>query len=222
MGALEKFVSRWSRLKRASESRSDGAAPATAGALDAVGGDEAAAKRDSARRVEPPLLPSLESITAATDVRAFLQSTVPVELTRAALRRTWVSDPRIRDFVGIAENQWDFTNPTAIPGFGPLSQAANEAGRIARAGEALDRSLSQVSVAHPTSAEAPTPGSDSRRDAVEETVGERRSTLAVPTLDKKVSVLAPANCRSEETASPSRENLGTGRPRRAHGSALPR
>jgi hypothetical protein len=33
-------------------------------------------------------------------------------MTVAALRRAWVSDPVIRDFIGIAENQWDFTNPT--------------------------------------------------------------------------------------------------------------
>jgi TorA maturation chaperone TorD len=31
-----------------------------------------------------------------------------------------VTDPAIRDFIGIAENQWDFNDPTAMPGFGPL------------------------------------------------------------------------------------------------------
>jgi hypothetical protein len=41
-------------------------------------------------------------------------------LARAALRRAWVADPAIRDFVGIAENQWDFNDPNAIPGFGSL------------------------------------------------------------------------------------------------------
>jgi hypothetical protein len=45
---------------------------------------------------------------------------VPAELTRAALRRAWTSDPAIRDFIGIAENQWDFNVPTTIPGFGTL------------------------------------------------------------------------------------------------------
>jgi TorA maturation chaperone TorD len=65
-------------------------------------------------------LPPLQSITAGTDIRSFLGSSVPVELTRAALRRAWVTDPAIRDFIGIAENQWDFNDPTAMPGFGPL------------------------------------------------------------------------------------------------------
>jgi TorA maturation chaperone TorD len=31
-----------------------------------------------------------------------------------------VTDPAIRDFIGIAESQWDFNDPTAMPGFGPL------------------------------------------------------------------------------------------------------
>jgi hypothetical protein len=29
----------------------------------------------------------------------------------------WVADPKIRDFIGIAENQWDFTVQGATPGF---------------------------------------------------------------------------------------------------------
>ena len=44
----------------------------------------------------------IESITADTDIRAFLAPGVPVQLTRAALRRVWETDPAIRDFVGLA------------------------------------------------------------------------------------------------------------------------
>jgi hypothetical protein len=65
-------------------------------------------------------LPPLHSITAGTDIRSLLGSGVPAELTRAALRRAWVSDPAICGFIGIAESQWDFNDPTAMPGFGPL------------------------------------------------------------------------------------------------------
>jgi hypothetical protein len=217
MGALEKFVSRWSRLKRVSDLRKnphDGAAAPAAAVCNIDGGDEAAAKPDDARMLEPAALPSIESITAATDIRAFLQSAVPVELTRAALRRAWVSDPRIRDFIGIAENQWDFTNPTTIPGFGPLRQVVDEGDRVTRTVEALDRSLGQLSAAPrtgPASAEGPTPPSDSRH-------------VTVPTMDKEVAVSAPANSRSEETATHdrSRESVDTAPPRRAHGGALPR
>jgi Protein of unknown function (DUF3306) len=216
MGALEKFVSRWSRLKRVADLRSnrgDDAAPPTA-AHNGGGGDDAAAKPDDARTLEPAALPSIESITAATDIRAFLQSAVPLELTRAALRRAWVSDPLIRDFIGIAENQWDFTNPTTIPGFGPLRQVVDEGNRVTRTAEALDRSLGQLSAAPrtgPASAEGPTPRSDSRHDTV-------------PVMDKEASVSATANSRSEEIATHnrSRENADPAPPRRAHGGALPR
>ena len=52
--------------------------------------------------------------------RAFLSPGVPKELARAALRRAWSADPAIRDFVGLAENAWDFTDPTAMAGFGEL------------------------------------------------------------------------------------------------------
>jgi Protein of unknown function (DUF3306) len=53
-------------------------------------------------------LPPIESIDAASDIRCFLTPDVPVELTRAALRRAWVADPAIRDFVGVSENSSDF------------------------------------------------------------------------------------------------------------------
>src|SRR6476660_2020910 len=45
---------------------------------------------------------------------------LPEALTRAALRRAWNADPAIREFIGLAENAWDFNDPTAMPGFGPL------------------------------------------------------------------------------------------------------
>ena len=66
-------------------------------------------------------LPSIDSIGANTDVTAFLRPGVPSELTRAALRRAWSSDPAIRDFIGLVENGWDFNDPSAMSGFGPIS-----------------------------------------------------------------------------------------------------
>jgi hypothetical protein len=68
-------------------------------------------------------LPSVDSIVADSDIRPFLQPCVPEELTRAALRSTWTADPAIRDFIGIADNQWDFNEPASIPGFGPIGIA---------------------------------------------------------------------------------------------------
>jgi hypothetical protein len=95
-------------------------APAGDAAAQPDGRDKAPAPADAKPVFDITSLPSLESITAATDVRAFLSPGVPAELTRAALRRAWITDPAIRNFKGLAENDWDFTDPTAMPGFTDL------------------------------------------------------------------------------------------------------
>src|SRR5262249_31599132 len=64
--------------------------------------------------------PRMKRIAADPDTRAFLPRGVPAELTRAALRRAWAADPKIRDFVGLSENAWDFNAPGGVAGFGPL------------------------------------------------------------------------------------------------------
>jgi hypothetical protein len=69
---------------------------------------------------DPASVPSVESITADTDIRAFLAPGVPAELARDALRRAWAADPKIRDFVGLADYDWDFNAPGSLPGFGSL------------------------------------------------------------------------------------------------------
>ena len=86
-------------------------------------------------------LPPIESITADSNVTAFLRADVPAELTRAALRRAWSIDPSIRDFIGIAENQWDFNDPDGIPGFGPLTPLEG--------GPSAVNSLIATSIRHP-------------------------------------------------------------------------
>jgi TorA maturation chaperone TorD len=122
------IISRWSRMKRESDKIVEpdgsfsGPKPNEAEAGDFDQATVATPPTDSPTSATFDLasLPPLQSITASTDIRSFLGSSVPVELTRAALRRTWVTDPAIRDFIGIAENQWDFNDPAAMPGFGPL------------------------------------------------------------------------------------------------------
>ena len=112
---------RWVRLKHE--------AKATAQQAEAVSTATEAATEQSginAAPFDPASLPSIGSITADTDIVAFLKSDVPMELTRAALRRAWTSDPAIRDFIGIADNQWDFNDPNGISGFGRLD--ATESG----------------------------------------------------------------------------------------------
>lgn len=115
MSEPEDFPSRWSRLKREAAIAESGDEPRA----DAVPG----AAMASAPAFDPADLPPIESIGADSDIRPFLAAGVPAELTRVALRSAWAADPAIRDFIGIAESQWDFNDPDAIPGFGPLAAA---------------------------------------------------------------------------------------------------
>jgi uncharacterized protein DUF3306 len=163
----ENFVSRWARLKRTSDARpspepADDRRPVeivTPIETEAISGPGQDAEIDEP--FDPASLPSIETITVDTDIRGFLQTRVPVELTRAALRRAWASDPAIRDFIGIAENQWDFNDPGAMPGFGPLQENDNLPALLARALGSRD-SLAGVIPEVPVSVERPSPAAADR------------------------------------------------------------
>lgn len=114
----EDFLARWSRRKR--ESRAEPANPAAAQSAPPP------EVKDDANELDLSSLPSIDEIDAATDITTFLRKGIPQDLSRAALRRAWAADPVIRDFVGLAENAWDFNDPTAMPGFGPLDCSSEE------------------------------------------------------------------------------------------------
>jgi hypothetical protein len=132
MSGTEGFFTRWSRLKRNSELASPTEGPALpqdesprgdacpSGDASQPGHESPSGDSSSIPVFDPASLPSIESIAADSDIRQFLQADVPPELTRAALRSAWSADPAIRDFVGIAESQWDFNDAAAMPGFGPV------------------------------------------------------------------------------------------------------
>src|SRR5690349_14980635 len=144
MSEPENFIARWARRKAAAQEAEaqPAAAPTTPATREDVGeahreeSDAAltppGAPEPSAPAFDPAKLPPIESITGETDIRAFLAPGVPADLTRAALRRAWASDPKIRDFVGLSENSWDFNAPNAIAGFGPLEMTEELRGQIAR------------------------------------------------------------------------------------------
>ena len=143
MSDPETFVARWSRLKRQSEKEAaeqDATAAGQPKAASAPAAPKAAGEAAGAEPTgspapgfDPESLPSIESIAADTDIRAFMQSGVPGALTKAALRRAWSADPAVRDFIGLAENQWDFTDPTAIGGFGTLEATGDVRKLVAQA-----------------------------------------------------------------------------------------
>jgi hypothetical protein len=145
----ENFVSRWARLKRSAdlqrrtEPRGD-SLPRPTVEVSAGGAEAAIGQPGIDAAFDPASLPSIETISVNTDIRGFLQSRVPAELMQAALRRVWASDPAIRDFVGIAENQWDFNDPTAIPGFRPLLESENVPDLLAQALGQHDRSAGMI------------------------------------------------------------------------------
>jgi TorA maturation chaperone TorD len=120
MSDSENFLSRWSRLKHESEVTSPD---------KEVASPEQDVPSPAPPTFDPASLPPIESIVADSDIRQYLHADVPPELTRAALRSAWAADPAVRDFIGIAESQWDFNDPAAIPGFGPLQAEDHLAAR---------------------------------------------------------------------------------------------
>ena len=215
----ENFVSRWARLKRSAdiqrrtESTGDSfsrpPAEVTAGSAEAAIGQPGIDGVADAP-FDPASLPSIEAISVNTDIRGFLQSRVPAELTRAALRQVWASDPAIRDFVGIGENQWDFNDPHAIPGFGPLLESDNVPDLLAQALGQHDELAGMVREV-PPSVEQVLPG-ETRDEPV---VLDRKAQRA---FDGSPPGAAEDAATSNE---PVAEEVGFSRPR-SHGSALPR
>ena len=200
----EEFLARWSRRKRAST--------ANASVADAVGPADEAAVPFPAGEIEAELdlgsLPSVDSITAGTDITAFLRKAIPQDLMRAALRRAWSADPAIRDFVGLAENAWDFNDPNAMPGFGPLECSQAELA------DWVDRIVGGLRNAAEASLDAPMPLQESadvpNADVVHPAVHMKQPDHALPT-----QVVAPVTA-SQPTTEASMVR------RRAHGGALPR
>jgi Protein of unknown function (DUF3306) len=127
MTESEKFLERWSRRKLAKGKRFTQKPTASEQSRGDREDDARAVPKEgqTAAANSQPLdlasLPSIDSIGANTDIAAFLRPEVPTELTRAALRRAWTSDPAIRDFVGLVESGWDFNKPDAISGFGAIN-----------------------------------------------------------------------------------------------------
>ena len=125
------FLARWSRRKRDEIKRDEARRPAVA----VPTAPEVAPSADAAPRSpaedggtlspeELARLPSLDALTATTDLAPFLRAGVPRALRNAALRRMWSLDPAIRDFVSEArEYAYDWNTPGGVPGSGGLIPA---------------------------------------------------------------------------------------------------
>jgi hypothetical protein len=219
----DNLLARWSRLKREhsrENNKQKAARPADAPSSFEPKPD--ASDEETSAAFDISTLPPLESIVAGSDVRAFLQKGVPAALARAALSRAWSSDPAIRDFIEMAENQWDFANPETIPGFGPLRATDDVRQLVAKAfGEWRDdREL----IAESYGGSGPPQCADKADTAV--VAGppddkEVSSDEALPSLSSREMTSAPQQASHEENALEQIDTTEpTARPRR-HGSALP-
>jgi hypothetical protein len=243
MSEPEGFLSRWTRLKHeagetpeaaARDESSDAASPDAPRATPATDGVAPAVTAPAkALDIDLSALPSIDSITATTDIRGFLAPGVPADLTRAALRRAWVVDPKIRDFIGIAENQWDFTAPDAMPGFGPLGPLDDVRRMVARVmgdmGEEPERPEASAVIASAENAPDNAPdvaaGGESLAPGSAE-MGATRDEMAVTEEVPAPTALRADGVQCSEVASAPHKDepdaVGSGAPaRRGHGGALP-
>jgi hypothetical protein len=209
MSEGESFLARWARVKREQQA-------ADAGTDDA----------------QPPVadlasLPAIESIGAGSDISGYLLAGVPAELTQAALRSAWRTDPVIREFVEMADNQWDFNTPEAIPGFGVLGPVEEAKALVARAATGAVEQTA-TALASLTDRQTGTmlasveSGSDRAENQVVSGVALEDSRVAdsvwragiVPLADDvQAAVAAPVKQLESDLPTPSR---------RLHGSALPK
>ncbi|KYK44332.1 hypothetical protein A1D31_12935 [Bradyrhizobium liaoningense] len=200
----EEFLARWSRRKR--ESRAEPAKPAAAQPAPPSEVTEDEAEFDLSS------LPSIDDINAATDVTAFLGKRIPRDLSRAALRRAWATDPAIRDFVGLAENAWDFNDPTAMPGFGPLDCSTEELAAL------VDRIVGGVREAAQSLAEASIESGDSPADSQQADVALVSNVVEPPDETQQPTIPAAMQPTVGERPADSAEPVRS----RTHGGALPR
>jgi Protein of unknown function (DUF3306) len=218
----EPFLTRWSRLKRKpARTRETGKGDPTPEAKPAEAPLPAAPPPTKVGAAQAPpvdleALPSIDALTAKSDIRAFLQEGVPAELRKAALRRAWTADPAIRDFIGLAENQWDFTDPAGIPGFGPLAPGEGAGQLVARALGDLPANLaSEPSPDHTGAATAST------ADVLPQVTGipDRNHNLGDcgAAVEGQQNVTLAASQHPEAAADFTRP-----RSRRTHGRALPK
>jgi len=218
----EEFLARWSRRKREASAGNPASEPAEPMEARDPTPSSGSAEDPPTPDVDLSSLPPIESIDGATDITAFLRRGIPQELSRAALRRAWTSDPAIRDFVGLAENAWDFNDPNAMPGFGPLDCSEAELGELVdrivggvrRAAENLPNPLTE---SKDESRQAGSEGHAAPQSCTTEAIADVRSTDEATV---EGSPPTPAAPQPDAAQGPDGDQSPVGR--RTHGGALPR
>lgn len=231
MSEPENFLQRWSRRKL--ENADDTKPAADESNIEARAPDKDAAPQDAEKPATeapaPPALdlsklPSLDSITGATDIRAFLQAGVPSELRDAALRRAWSADPNIRNYIGLSEYAWDFNDPNAMYGFGPMRPGDDIAKMLADIFSETPKPPVEQKLATANTQPAP-PADDS---APANPPAQDQDEVPQEELENKSAPDTPSGTAEVETTTivavqnPSRiAEYDAPQPRRPHGRALP-
>ena len=214
----EEFLARWSRRKREAKEVVE-ASPPTEPPTPAPPG---AAETPADAKVDLSNLPPIESITGGTDITAFLRKGIPPELSRAALRRAWAADPAIRDFVGLAENAWDFNDPNAMPGFGPLDCSEEQlAALVDRVVGGVRTAAEHLATAIPEQEDARQSAASDDQSVLESRAPEAPADLTPAQVISKDRVPSPT-AAVQPKARQKIEDDQTSARRRTHGSALPR
>ncbi len=112
----EGFARRWSRLKRQ---------PAPAPSPSPVAAV-------AAPELPEEIPPAAETIPLE-EIAGWLPRHVPEVWRQAALRRLWIADPAIRNFIGPADYAWDWNTAGGVPGWGPLRAIDDIAKLLVRA-----------------------------------------------------------------------------------------
>jgi hypothetical protein len=240
----ESFLSRWSRRKQnvreaeqaepvdpapsesagserapeanASAEEQAGITPADSPADDELGPDELAR------------LPSLDELTADTDLSLFLRKGVPEALRNAALRRMWSLDPKIRDFVSEArEYAYDWNVPGGVPGSGGALPPADEIRKLAEQIVGGHRPLETRAAEPEGDVGEPVPSSISRPDAEAQGSSPSPPDGSFPDQPGSPETLPPqpgavmAEAPQPVVVRAGETNAGAASPRRRHGGAKP-
>jgi hypothetical protein len=223
-GDNKSFLARWSERKHEAK-QPDRDAPVA----DADVPSKPVAEGDAAQEFDLSSLPKLEDVTATTDMTAFLRKGVPEHLRNAALRKSWVLDPAIRNYVNPAlEYAYDWNTPGGVPGSSEIGAGMDVARLVSQimgsAESAEEPSISAIDPGkEPASDAAQSPEhnathkSEPNPPAQALRLGdEAGSSLQDPSISEGGGIEAgrPRDSEASESAAPQREM-------RRHGTAKP-
>ena len=213
----EGFLKRWSRQKRA-----QAAQPAARPPAPVVVNDDALVGE---KKFDIAQLPDVDNLTAESDISAFLQKGVPEALKQLALRRMWTLDPAIRDFVEVAENQWDFNATGGIYGiYQELAEGTDIGVWLAQATQTVLPPQALTQVAEPPASITPVAATQNGASVP----APAASAVGTPDDISKTTLSAAPEPAKQVTETSSKDmapsttvSTTASVPRRRHGGALP-